>query len=228
MTHDDPPAESRPGDEEQAGTGVAVLLAVAAVLAATIAGRGSILSDKGSDTFHEAIREHVKQSAAVVEDIRFLYDEEASQALLVAEARILADEYRREAGQVSGAARDFLRLEAAAQEELATTLAEASELAGDDRYETDGDAFDVVGRLADRRALNPELVALDPDATEAEGVAASRKAAALVGTTVPVAVAFLFGALAPGLPRRRRHLVWIGFVFVGIGVAAALLVELML
>lgn len=227
MTHSDPAAEGQPEDE-QAGTGVAVLLAVAAVLAATIAGRGSILSDKGSDTYHEAIREHVKQSAAVVEDIRFLYDEEASQALLVAEARILADEYRREAGQVSGAARDFLRLEAAALEQLAATLAEASELAGDDRYETDDDAFDVAVRLADRRALNPELVALDPDATEAEGVATARKAAALVGTTVPVAVAFLFGALAPALPRRRRQLVWIGFAFVGIGLVAALLVEVTL
>lgn len=228
MAEGDPPAGTRQAEDEGAGTGVAVLLAVAAVFAAVIAGRASLISDQGSDTYHDAIREHVKQAAAIVENIRFLYDEEASQALLVAEARIFADEYRTEARETSGSVRELLRIEALAQETLAQTLAEASEVAGDERYETDGDGFDIMARLADLRAEDPELVAVDPDATERQGVEISRKAAALVGTTVPVAVAFLFGALAPGLPRRRRALVGLGFAFVGLGALAAVLVEVLL
>jgi hypothetical protein len=52
----EPSSPTRP--EEPAGTGI--LLAVAAALAAAIGGWSSIAADRGSDTWHAAVRQHVK------------------------------------------------------------------------------------------------------------------------------------------------------------------------
>ena len=52
----------------------------------------------------------------------------------------------------------------------------------------------------------------------------SVEASLLLLCIVPVAAAFLFGALAYGFPRVGRPLVAAGFVFVAIGLTAALVV----
>jgi hypothetical protein len=162
----EPSAPERP--DEPTGTGI--LLAVAATLAAAVGGWSSIVADRGSDTWHAAVREHVKQSAGAVEDIRFVYQEEGATALQVAEARMLADEYRRAARRATGLARELLLLEASAQEEAGEVLAGGSEVSEDPRYQDpDGDGFDLLLRLSDNRQETPDLLALDPDATEDEG-----------------------------------------------------------
>jgi hypothetical protein len=216
-----PSSPARP--EEPAGTGI--LLAVAAALAASIGGWSSIAADRGSDTWHASVRQHVKQSAGAVESIRFVYEEEGPTALQVAEARILAEEYRRVAGRATGMARELLLLEARAQEETAGVLAGGSEIAVDPRYDDpESDGFDLVLRLADERNQDPELVALDPDGTEAEGSRLGVEATLLLAAIVPVSAAFLCGALAYGFPRRRRALVVVGFVCAAVGAAGALAV----
>jgi hypothetical protein len=215
------PVSSSARAEEPAGTGV--LLAVAAAVAAAIGGWSSILADSGSDTWHDAVREHVKESAGAVEDIRFVYEEEALTALQVSEARILAEEYRRAAEAATGLARELLLLEASGQEEAAGAMEAGSEIAGDPRYQ-EGDGFNLVLRLADNREEMPELLALDPDATEAEGSRLSAKASLLLLCTVPVTAAFLSGALVYGFPRWRRSLLVTGFVLAGLGGAAAIAV----
>jgi hypothetical protein len=206
--------------EEPAGTGI--LLAVAAAIAAALGGWSSVLADRGSDTWHEAVREHVKQAAGAVEDIRFVYDEEAPTALQVAEARILSDEYRKAAGKASGLAREIVLIEGDAQEEAAGVLEAGSEMATDPRYDdpqTDG--FDVGLRLAHVRQENPGLLTLRPGATQDEGSRLSAKASLLLLATVPVALAFVCGALVYGFPRWGRALVVAGFAFVAVGVVAA-------
>lgn len=217
----EPSAPERP--EEPAGTGI--LLAVAATLAAAVGGWSSIMADRGSDTWHAAVREHVKQSAGAVEDIRFVYQEEGPTALQVAEARMLADECRRAARRATGLARELLLLEASAQEQAARVLAGGSEVSQDARYQDPGgDGFDLLLRLADNRQETPDLLALDPDATEDEGSRLSAEASLLLLCIVPGAAAFLCGALAYGFPAWRRGLVAAGFAFVALGAAAAVMV----
>jgi hypothetical protein len=197
-------------------------LAVAAALAAAIGGWSSIVGDRGSDTWHAAVRQHVKQAAGAVEDIRFVYQEEGPTSLLVAEAEILADEYRRAGERSSGLARELLLLEAEAQEEGAEVMAAGSEISPDPRYDDpDTDGYDLVLRLADNRAEHPELLAVDPDATQAEGSRHSVEAALLLLCIVPVSAAFLCGALTYGFSRGRRALVVAGFVFAAVGAAGA-------
>ena len=90
---------------------------------------------------------------------------------------------------------------------------DASEIASDPKYEQ-GDGYDVPAALADKRAENPDLVAIDPDSTEDLGIDRSRKATMLVAATIPAGLAFLFGALAQGFPARRRIFVYAGFASV--------------
>jgi hypothetical protein len=217
----EPSSPKRP--EEPAGTGI--LLAVAAALAAAIGGWSSIAGDRGSDTWHAAVRQHVKQAAGAVEDIRFVFQEEGPTALQVAEAQILAEEYREAAGRATGLARELLLVEAAAQGEAARVLSGGSEVAGDARYQdSETDGFDLLLRLADNRAENPEILAVDPDATQAEGSRLTVEATLLLLSIVPVSAAFLCGALAYGFPGRRRALVSAGFVLAAIGAAGAIAV----
>jgi hypothetical protein len=214
--------------EPEAGTAVAILLAAAAVLAAVIAGRASIVADRGSDIWHSSVREHVKQAAAIVETSRFLYGEEAATAIDAVDARTMAEELRAEARTVSGPVREAVLVEAFAQEQLARTISSNAPLASDPRYQGPGGVPDVVKRLADERASTPDLVALDPDSTEAEGAALNRRATFLVMAAIPVALAFLFGALVHGFPRARRELVTAGFAFAAVGLVTAISVEVVL
>lgn len=211
--------------QPDAGTAVAILLAAAAVLAAVIAGRASIVADRGSDTWHTSLREHVKQAAAIVETSRFLYGEEAATAIDAVGARTYADELRAEAGGLSGPVREAVLVEAFAQDQLARTISRNAPLASDPEYLGPDGVPDVVQRLADERATTPDLVGLDPDATEAEGAELNRRASFLVMASIPVAVAFLFGALVHGFPRARRKLLAAGFLFAAIGLVAAITVE---
>ena len=208
-------------------TTVAILLAVAAVLAALIGARAAIIGDEGSDTWHSAVREDVKRGTAMVEDVRFIYAEEAPASLQVVEARTRARELRRVA-RGGGEFRDLLSAEAATQQRLPQTYERASAIAKDPKYATRSGGYDILERLADRRAEHPDLVRLDPDAIESRGSDRTREAALLVAATILVAIAFLLGALAEGFRAWRRRLVPAGFVFAGLGLVTALIVEVSL
>lgn len=229
MSNPDHPGPREPEvirrEEPETGTAVAILLATAAVLAAVIAGRASIVADRGSDTWHKSLREHVKQAAGTVETSRFLYGEEAAVALTVVDARTFAEELREEARRFQGPGREAILVEVFAQEQLADTIARDQPLASDPRYQGPGGVPDVVGRLVDERAASPGIASLDPDATEELGTRLNRQASFLVMSAVPVALAFLFGALVHGFPRARQGLVTAGFAFVAIGLVMAVAVE---
>jgi hypothetical protein len=183
------------------------------------------VADRGSDTWHAAVRQHVKQAAGAVEDIRFVYQEEGPTALQVAESRLLAEELRAAAARAPGTAGELLRVEAGARERTASVLVEGSAIASDPRYEDrEAGGFDLVLRLADNRQELPDLLALDPDATQAEGSRLNAEATLLLTCIVPVAAAFLFGALAYAVPRFGRALVMAGFAFVAVGVLGAIAV----
>jgi hypothetical protein len=220
-------AAKREGDAgHDTSTAVAVLLALAAVIAAVLGFRAAILGDSGSDTFHGAIREDVKRGSGIVEDARFLYSEEAPAALEVASERIQAEETEAQVKRADPEVRKLVQTEANKHEGILGVILDASAIASDPRYAR-GDGFDVSKRLVDNRAENPDLLELDPDATEELGVDRSRKATLLVAATIPAGLAFLFGALAQGFPARRRLLVRAGFGSVALAVLAALLIEVL-
>lgn len=207
------------------GPGVAILLAASAVIAAIIAGRSAFLADGSSESWQQAVREEVKRSAAYIEDIRFVYVDEAPAAFRVTEARIRAEELRKAADKVSGQDRALLLVEAGTQANIAQGLAPGSEIATNPKYQTKDGGFDVGRRLADNRAENPELVALDPSKAQAAGDRASRKGVRLVACAILVAVAFLMGSLAQGFARLRRGFLSAGAVFAGLGLLSAVVVE---
>lgn len=220
-----PPEPPAPPDDEAERTdiGVAVLLAVAAVIVAIVGGRAALVGDNGSDTWQAAIRQDVKRSAGIVEDARFLYSEEVPQALQVEEAEIRGRELRRVSREESGTVRGILEAQSKAQKEVAEPIDNANDLAGNPRYDLAEDG--VVRRLADARAKNPDLTRLDPDTTEGRGSSLTLQSTWLISATVIVAIAFLLGALAEGFGSWRRRLLPVGFAFAGVGLLAAVVVE---
>src|SRR4249919_944209 len=101
----DAPAPISEGDEavpppprpERGSHAVAALLALAAIVAAIVAARASFLTGDASGKWQLALRTEVKRSAAVLEDVRYLYQTETSIATAIVEARIRQRELRAEA-----------------------------------------------------------------------------------------------------------------------------------
>jgi hypothetical protein len=217
------PAPEPPGETP---TIVAILLAAAAVVAAVIGARAASVGDEGSDTYHSSIRQDVKAGAALVEDVRFVYQEEAALAFQVAESIARSQESRLQAQESEGLAKSLLESDAGSQEGVVKTLRGSSDLAFDPKYEVPGGGYEVLERLADVRAENPDLVAIDADSTEERATDMNFESALLIATTVPAALAFLCGALANGFPSARRWLVPVGFALTGLSLILALIVEL--
>jgi hypothetical protein len=217
------------GNGAEAGTAVAVLLACAAIAAALVGGRAALLGDAGADALNDAVREDVRQGARVVGDVRRLYEEDAVVVHRVAEAALLSRELELAAQDESGAPRLVLDAEAAAQEGLAELLVGTSRIArGRVGAAVDVTGADLLERLAAIRAQrSEELEALDPDATQSRAEEDARASALMLATTVPIALAFLLGALAEALPGPRRRLLVGGYALVISGVIAALLVEVL-
>ncbi|WP_141208582.1 hypothetical protein [Streptomyces griseorubiginosus] len=153
-------------------------------------------------SYQDAVREDVKRQAAVQEDVRHLYADEAPPAFLVA-----AEEARARALAALG--RDN-RL-AAAEHELASrtafSLRQAAPpglLVGNDTYLTPDLGYDVPRRLADAQQRSAGLYALRPDATLREGdrwASWSLVSAGIAGAAV-IAAAVAAGVLRPLAWRR--------------------------
>jgi FlaG/FlaF family flagellin (archaellin) len=220
------PGERPPSNEEATtGPGVALLLAVAAVLTAVIGGRAAFMSADASSNWQASIRAQVKQAAAYVEDIRYLYTVETPQAVLTAEAQARAQELTKAVQSTTGLNQSLLAVEQSIEQNLAKTLAPNFPLTADAKYATPGGGYDVGRRLADIRNENPDLVKLDPAHTAAVGDHFAVRSIRLVGCTVLVAGAFLFGSLAQGFRRRRSLFLGAGTTLLVAGVVAAVVVE---
>ncbi len=168
----------------------------------------------------------MKEGAAIVEDLRFVYGDEASQAFRVADAALRAQEYRAAAGRKTGLAQAVLLAEAAAQDQLREVLVGASDIARDPKYARDDGSYDLGLRLRDMREREPGVVALRPDDPQSAGDRLAAQAVGETAVTIPIALTFLFGALAQGFDRRRRLFLALGAIALGAGVVAAAFVEL--
>ncbi|HVF13857.1 MAG TPA: hypothetical protein VM942_04610 [Acidimicrobiales bacterium] len=218
------PAEASAA-EPPARRGVAILLALSAVVAAVIGGRVAFRSSTATSLWQQSVREETKRAAAYVEDLRYVYTSEQPVAFALSDARFRAEELKNVAPSVEGLNRIVIELEQAIQEYLSSgPLAEASLLFNDERYQGEH-GFDVARRVADIRSENPELVALDPEKARASGNRASTHAIRLMATTIIVAIAFMFGSLAQGFPKRRQALLTVGTVMLALGAVSATVVE---
>lgn len=213
-------------EEPRRGRGLAVLLAAAAVAAAALGARASLLSSAASGDWQQAVRQEVKAAAAAVEDIRFVYGDEAAQSYRVVEATIRAQEYRAAAEEQTGPARSVLLAEAATQDQLRQVLVSAAPITQDRRYARDDGGYDLGLRLADQRNRNPDLVAIRPDDPQAGGDRRARQARLEIAATIPIALTFMFGSLAQAFGRRRRVFLALGTAALVAGLIAAVGIEL--
>lgn len=215
-----------PAEGERLDAWVAAVLAAAALVAAVLGGRAALLGDRGSDTYATAIRQHAKRAAATVEDIRYVYDDQATFTLRAVVAELRAEALRAQAREASGATRARLLDEARAQDQVAEIAAGASEAAVPE-YRLDGGGYDLAASLAAQRARFPDLLAIDPDEPEREASDLTSHAAFAVAATIPVSLAFMFGALSQAFPRRRRILLVAGASFLVVGAVVGVGLEVL-
>ena len=212
--------------EARQGHEVALLLTAAAVLAALIGGRASALSASASTSWQEATRAQVKQAAAYVEQIRYVYGVEVPRALSLMEMRFRAEELAQivEDEDVGRSALSFLRYEKAVQDEALKASLPASTLAAEPKYQTDA-GFDPLLMLQDERATEPDLVNLNPGGLHEEGDETSDDAIRMIASTAPIAISFLCGSMARVYARGRRIWLVAGILFLVVGAASAAVVE---
>src|SRR5918998_5586214 len=132
-------------EEAEEGFVPAILLALAATVAAVLGARAAVVSSAASGAWQTAVREEVKRSAALVEDVRYVYAVEAAVGLRVAAAAVEADELWQSAGSLGGAEKAAVEAEASIQQASADALAGAFDLTKNPKYRA-GDAYDVAAR----------------------------------------------------------------------------------
>ena len=164
----------------------------------------------------------------MVGDVQRLYQEDVAVAHRIAEAHLLAEAMTGASERERSDTAELLRSEAQAQATLADVLAEASPLAeGDPRRTIRLDGADLLARLAEIRAERSSgLASLDPDGTQAQAEEQAEASSLLAAAVIPVAFAFLVGALAEVFSGARRALLGVGYGLVLAGIAAAIVIEL--
>jgi hypothetical protein len=206
---------------------VVALLGCAALFAACVGAYSAIVGDRGSDLWHQAIREDIRAGARIVSDARSLYEDEAAVAHRIAAYELRARELRQEVRTAANPAASILDAEARAQHETADVLSGSSPLADSPARAVDLDGGDLLARFAEiRDERSAELKALDPEAAEASGADDQDEAVMLTATTLGAGLALLLGALAEAVPRLRRRLVNGGFAALGVSILAVILVLL--
>jgi hypothetical protein len=153
--------------------GVTIVVAVAAAIA-------TLVATAAADDWETSVRQEIQRSAALLEDVRYVYGDEAplgyDLALLKLRAQLAA-----------GKDADTDRiLFAAVWEE---NRRRQPLLRGG--YERSGGGFDVPGRLADVRRRNAELTRLDPNEARSDGDSHARASQWILLATVPLVLLYL-------------------------------------
>jgi len=180
----------RPADSKVTQSNLAqaiVTILVAAALAA-----GTLLSAAGTSAWQQSVRDEIKRFAALAEDVRTVYGDEAPIAfeLALAKAR----------GAVSPPSEAVVERKARFQMQQALSGGGREHLTSA-RYER-GDGYDVLRRLADVRREHPDLVGLDPDIELERGDRLTRWALLVLAATIPLVIGFL---LVDFVQRRRGN-----------------------
>jgi hypothetical protein len=162
-----------------------------------------------------------------LEDVRYLYQTELPVAVRILEARTYQAQLQAAADAATGPDKAALQHEADVQAGIATGLSSSSPLATDPKYALEGGGFDLGKRLADLRAQNPDLVALDPDALQASGDSLAHKAEMEMLALLPISIAAFLAVMAQPFRRYRVVLLTAGAVLLELGAMAAIGVEVL-
>jgi hypothetical protein len=223
---DEPPGLGH-GHDERGHGGVAVVLAVAAIVAAIVGARASFIASQASEHWQSSLRTEVKRSAAAVNDIQSLYEDELPAAMPILRARLIEQAMQTAAASQTGAAQQALELEASAQAAFISEVAANSPLASKPVYALPSGGFDLAQRLANLRSKRPEFLALNPDVLQADGDRLSNKAELLTYSLIPISICAFLAVLAQPFGRRRRLLLTFGLFALAIGIAMAVGVEVL-
>lgn len=221
------PARLQTASADGSSRAVAVLLAVAAIVAAIITARASLVSSDATSAWNDSVAVEQRRGAQLLEEMRYAYSVEGDVAFMLtiteeraASLRAAADAAEA-AGQPSEVTRT-LRQEADALQQVRDLAGPASDVVSNARYALPGGGYDIQRRLADTRAEDPDGMRADPLLEVATGDAAASESNRLMLSTIGVAMAFLCGALAQAFGRHRRMLLLLGWLALGVGAAAAL------
>ena len=204
---------------------VAILLTIAAVVAAVIGVRASMVSNQANDSWQSALRTTEKRAAGGMNDVQTLYQWELPMAVKVLQARILAQQLASAAPGQSPSIEQALNVEAGVQGQMSESLTQVG-LTGD-AYALPSGGFDLGKRLADLRSANTQLANLDPDSLLATGDGLAHKAVLLTYGLLPTSLGALLGVLAQPLRRYRTVLLGGGSAAVVAGAVVALAVEVL-
>jgi hypothetical protein len=207
---------------------VAVLLACAAVVAAVMTARAAFLASEATGAWQTSIRDEIRRSSLAVLAIDYVYGAEGRIAFHIATEQARADAARALASQQPTEIAAVLEAEAQVHDGVVEALLSSSEIATDPKYALEGGGYDLLARLADSRAEDPETQAIDPIATIAEGDAASERAVRLTAITIVVSFAFLFGALAQSIRRRRMLFLVLGWTALVTSLVLVVVAELVM
>jgi hypothetical protein len=198
---------------------------VAAIVAASIGARASLLGIDASDLWQQSVEDEQRRGSILMWDVRSVYGDEGELAFAIAIEEVRA------AGLLTAsetAAPDIAaRLLAQAQirEGVAETMRQSSPISSDPRYLLPSGGYDLQLSLADTRAGLGDDLDIDPMVSVSAGDRASQHGLALFASTIVVSLAFLSGALAEIAIARRRTLLWLGWAAVLGGALLALAIE---
>ena len=177
------PADSRVTRSNVVQAGVTILVAFAVAA-------GTLLAAAAAGAWQDSLRQEIKRSAALVEDVRAVYLDEAPIALELALSRARAAALTREAGVTEKKA--TFAIEQAFQDDHLVRS----------QYRTD-ESYNIFARLADLRDRHPDLVALDPARSLQHGDRLRSWALLCLLVTVPLVIGYLIADL---VLRRRTTL----------------------
>jgi hypothetical protein len=204
---------------------IGILLAAAALFAAIFGSYASVLLSRAESAWQESVRLDIKRAGALSEDVRYVYQGEAPLAFSAAKNLALYQAVHNEESSRSGATKVALEVEASV--DFDTAKAELKSSGFDSaQYLPASGGIDVGRRLADVRNERPNLVHIDPLLAANSADSHSRQAERLIAATIPLAVAFLLGALARGFAGGGERLVRAGFIVLAMGVGYGIVASL--
>jgi hypothetical protein len=199
---------------------IALLILLASVLSATVSLLGALLSSEAADQWQTAVRLDIRDTTALVEDVRYVYADQAPAIFQtdVAEARTTALD--RAAHGSNGLPSATAAAEAAVERQLATLMRPRSQLspAQDLTYRRADGTFDLGKRLADEHRLPAPPGVPTAEEARAAGNRAGGEVARVMAVLLPVAAVFELALLAQWRPGRRQPLLRGGYALLVVSV----------
>ena len=208
------------------GFGVAFLLAAAAIVAAIITARASVLGGQATDLWQQSVREEERRGALLSLGVRYAYGEEGDVAFMIATSQTRADALEDAAASAPPDIAERLTAESQVHAQVAESMRTSVQIAERPAVHARRRAATTCRRAS--RTTGPRAVttrSADPVVTIALADETSAHAVRILAVAIVVGVVFLLGSLAQALRSRRRALLIAGWTTLGAAVVIAIAVE---